>query len=659
MCGLAGILHFTEEPIEPRVLAHMAAALDHRGPDEEGWLVQGRVGFYHKRLSIIDLASGHQPMSSDGLTIVFNGEIYNYIELRDELIARGHQFRTTSDTEVILQLYAAYGPACVSRLNGMFAFLLWDQHRGQVLAARDHFGIKPLYWHRTPERALFASEIKALLRHPAVRAVPDEVAIQDYLTLQYVLGARTMFQGIQKLLPGQYQVWNLASGRVESVQYWEPRFRIDPYHTEEYFIDELRRLLEDAVRLQVRSDVPVGAHLSGGMDSSLVTLLATRRVAGALPVFHGRFLDGPEFDEAEYAREVAGACGGEWHEVVPTEGQFVDLLPRLVYHMDEPAAGPGLFPQYIVSRLAAGRVKVVLGGQGGDEIFGGYARYLVAYFEQAIKGAVYETNEEAEHIVSLTSILPNLPFLRQYVPMLQQFWRSGLFEPMDRRYFRLIDRSGGASSLLCQEYRQDNDPERVFERFQAIFNHPETLSYYNRMTHYDLVANLPALLQVEDRVSMAHSLESRVPLLDVRIAELVTSMPPRLKFRGGELKYVLRRAIGDLLPARVLERKDKMGFPVPLHLWARGCSRDFFADTLLSTTARQRGIIDGEETEKLMRYETAFGRRLWGLLNLELWHREFIDQPQASMSRDSVETLAAGMGTSHQLSRPATPSTNS
>jgi asparagine synthase (glutamine-hydrolysing) len=293
--------------------------------------------------------------------------------------------------------------------------------------------------------------------------------------------------------------------------------------------------------------------------------------------------------------------------------------------MDEPVAGPGLFPQAMVSRAAARQVKVVLGGQGGDEIFGGYARYLIAYFEQAIKGAVYETNEEAEHIVSFASILPNLPALRQYAPLLQQFWRSGVFEDMDRRYFRLVDRSGGAVSMLSPEYRADYRAEELFQRFQQVFNHPDTKSYYNKMTHYDMVTNLPALLQVEDRVTMMSSLESRVPLLDHRLTDLVASMPPGLKFKGGELKHILKRVIGDLVPGPVLERKDKMGFPVPLHLWARGASRDFFADILLSQRCRERGLFDLEQVEKQMQHEPAFSRRLWGLLNLELWYRTFID----------------------------------
>ena len=625
MCGLAGIIRFDGQPVQAEPLLRMAGTLRHRGPDEAGHLVQGAVGLAHQRLSIIDLSTGQQPMASGQSVIVFNGEIYNYVELRAELIGRGRTFRTTSDTEVILQLYEEYGPECVRRLNGMFAFLLWDRARGQIVAARDHFGIKPLYVHATAARLLFASEIKALLAHPEVRAEPDMEAVQEYLTFQYVLGERTMFAGIHKVLPGEYHVADLATGTYRTVRYWEPRFGIDHRYTESYWLEQVQWLLADAVRLQMRSDVPVGTYLSGGLDSSLVTALAARSGPGRLQTFTGRFAEGPEFDESGWARQVSDRYGTEMHVVTPTEAEFVDTLPRLIYHMDEPVAGPGLFPQYIVSRHAARHVKVVLGGQGGDEIFGGYARYLVAYFEQAIKGAIYESNEEGEHIVSLQSILPNLPSLQQYAPMMQQFWRSGLFEEMDRRYFRLIDRSGGAISLLAPSFRASYRSEVIFERFRAVFNHPDTQSYYNRMTHYDMVTNLPALLQVEDRVTMASSLESRVPLLDHRLADLMGSLPPVMKFKGGELKYLLKKAIGDLLPDPVLHRKDKMGFPVPLHLWARGSAHDFFADILLSKRCRERGLLDVGEVEKLMAYEGAFSRRLWGLLNLELWFREFID----------------------------------
>ena len=625
MCGFVGILHLEPRPVELSVLSGMARVLEHRGPDDEGSFVDGRVGFYHKRLSIIDLTSGHQPMTSDGVTVVFNGEIYNYIELRNDLIARGHAFRTTSDTEVLLRMYLEHGPGFVRALNGMFAFLLYDSRRQQLMAARDHFGIKPLYYYADPSRLLFASEIKALLQHPEVRPEVDFDSLRDYITFQFVLGDRTLFKDIRKLAPGQYCVVDLGEGNIQRVQYWEPNYTVDQDHTPEYFNQELRHLLEDAVRLQLRSDVPVGAYLSGGMDSTIVTALAASQSTDRLQTFTGTFLEGPQFDETPYAREVSSLYGTERHEVVCTAKDLLELLPLLIYHMDEPAGGPGLLPQYLVSRLAARHVKVVLGGQGGDEIFGGYARYQVAYLEQALKGAIFETAEEGKHIVSLSSIVHHLPSLRAYGPMIQQFWRQGVFEPMDRRYFDLINRSGGVLGCFSRDFRASYHPEEIFARFQRVFNHPDTLSYYNKMTHFDLVAGLPALLQVEDRVSMAASLESRVPLLDHRIVDLMNRMTPALKFKGGALKHALKKATKDLVPARIRARKDKMGFPVPIHLWARGPARDFFHDTLLSPSARTRGLLNPRTVTQLMRKENAFGRRLWGLLNLELWLREFID----------------------------------
>ena len=565
MCGFVGIINKKDQPrVELSLLKKMADKISHRGPDDEGHYIDENVALYHKRLAIIDLVTGRQPMSSGPLTIVFNGEIYNYIELRQTLIGLGHRFQTTSDTEVILKTYAEYGLDFVKHLNGMFAFLLYDQKKHLVVLARDHFGIKPLYYYQDDDRIITASEIKAILEHPEVTAEPDFDAICDYITYQYVLNSSTLFKNIHKLPPGHLRVIDLSNGSTNTSKYWDPSFKVDTFHTEEYFIHTLRQLLEDTVNIQLRSDVPLGTYLSGGIDSSLVTLMASSRYNGKIKSFNGAFKEGAQFDESTFARKVTDACGAELHQIYPSEDDFVQSLPKLIYHMDEPAAGPGLFPQYMVSKLASDNVKVVLGGQGGDEIFGGYTRFVIAYLEQAIKGAIFENTEEGEHIVSLKSILPNLPYIKQYVPMLQRFWSRDVFEPMDWRYFCLIDRSEGSLNLYSRDFCSGYRRQEIFERFQSLFNHPDTLSYYNKMVHFDMIASLPALLHVEDRVSMAVSIESRVPLLDHRIVELITSMPPGMKFKGAEMKYILKRAVGDLLPAEILNRKEKMGFPVPL-----------------------------------------------------------------------------------------------
>jgi len=624
MCGFVGIINKTNR-VDSRILKSMADVISHRGPDEEGEYLDKNIGFYHKRLSIIDLATGQQPMVSKDYVIVFNGEIYNYIELRDELKRKGHIFKTNSDTEVILKMYEEYGAECVSKLNGMFSFLIYDKIREQVIAARDHFGVKPLYFFKNEECILFGSEIKALLKHPDAVAEVNRDGLNDYLTFQFTLGNCTLFKNIQKLSPGHYMVIDIHTLSHNFVKYWTPNFSVDRFHTEEYFILELRRLIEDTIRIQLRSDVPLGTYLSGGLDSSLVTMIASKLIPNQINTFSGAFDEGPEFNEMEYIREVVTASHAKAYDIFPTAGEFVELLPKLIYHLDEPVAGPGLFPQYMVSKLAANSVKVVLGGQGGDEIFGGYARYVIAYLEQALKGAISESTEEGEHIVSLKSILPNLPYIKRYLPMLKTFLGKETFESMDRRYFFLIDRMEGSSEYYTPDFQDHYKREMIFNRFKLLFNDPNTHSYFNKMTHFDMFGSLPALLQVEDRMSMAVSIESRVPLLDHRIVDLIATMPPAMKFKGAEMKYILKRAIGDYLPPKILNRKDKMGFPVPLHLWAQKEAKGFIADTLLSQKSKNRGIFDTEKVEKIISSQQPFSRQLWGMLSLELWYNNFID----------------------------------
>ena len=625
MCGFVGIVN--KDNVSPTFeeLHNMASTISHRGPDEEGHFIEKGIGFYHKRLSIIDLKTGQQPMSTEQCTISFNGEIYNYIELREKLKIKGYRFSTTSDTEVVLKMYEEYGPEFVHELNGMFAFLLYDRKRNKLMAARDHFGIKPLYYYRDKDGLLFGSEIKALLANSRVKAEANTANLYEYLTFQFIIGENTLFKNIFKINPGHYLCIDLNTLDVRQVKYWEPNFSIDKFHTSEYFQFEINQLLRDTISMQMRSDVPVGAYLSGGFDSSLVTMISSMLVDKPISTFSGAFKEGPQFDETEYSREVAKAAKANAYEIFPTANDFVENMPKLIYHLDEPVAGPGVFPQYMVSKLAADNVTVVLGGQGGDEIFGGYARYMVTYLEQAIKGSILETTDEGEHIVSLQSILPNLPTLKNYFPMLKNFMGKDSFEEMDRRYFNIIDRMHGNEHYFTPQFKASYDSDAIYQKFKAFFNNPNTQSFYNKMTHFDMFSSLPALLKVEDRMSMAASIESRVPLLDKRIVDLVASMPPAMKFKGGELKYFLKKSVGHLLPEKILNRKDKMGFPVPLHLWAKNEAHDFICDTLLSKQSCERGIFDCKEVEKIIRSEQPFGRQLWGMLSLELWYKTFID----------------------------------
>jgi asparagine synthase (glutamine-hydrolysing) len=632
MCGICGVVYADpQRPVDRPRIERMAHAIRHRGPDDDGFLLQQNVGLGHKRLSVIDLSdAGRQPMSTEDarLSIVFNGEIYNYRELRTDLIARGHRFRSQTDTEVILHLYERYGAACVGHLNGMFAFAIWDADHRTLFAARDRFGVKPFYYAVSDGAFVFASEIKAVLQSGLIAAETNLAGLADYLTFQFTVGAKTMFRGVERLEPGHHLTVG-DGGAMTVTSYWDVDFSADASRSEEQFQQELDALLRDSICIQLRADVPVGAHLSGGLDSTTVTCLAAAAHGGEFHTFSGGFREGPQFDETAYARSAARAAGTIHHEVYPTAREFTDLMPSLIYQMDEPAAGPGLFPQFLVSRLAREHVKVVLGGQGGDEVFGGYTRYLIAYLEACIHGGIDGTQEDARYIVTFESILPNLRQLRGYEPLLKQFWQSGVFEAADRRYFRLIDRGATTRPLLdpsvwsAIEGRYD-----VFEEYRALFEHADCHALINKMTRFDLKTLLPALLQVEDRTSMAVSLESRVPLLDHRIVELVASMPPMIKFKGGRSKHVFREVVRPIVPRDVYERTDKMGFPVPLTQWARQSPvRDFVRDTLLGERARSRGMFAVPAIEAMLDNEPEYGRGLWGMLCLELWLQAFVDQP--------------------------------
>ncbi|MFT3892211.1 MAG: asparagine synthase (glutamine-hydrolyzing) [Anaerolineales bacterium] len=638
MCGICGILHFdSNRSVQPGVLERMAYTIRHRGPDDEGYYTDGPMGLAHKRLSIIDLsAAAHQPMTNEDerLWIIFNGEIYNYQELRQQIIQRGHKLKSNSDTEVILHLYEDEGPKCVTKLNGMFSFVIWDRREQTLFAARDHFGIKPFYYAVHDNTFLFGSEIKALLAYDGLIPEINQDALADYLTFQFCLGKKTLFKGIQKLLPGHHLTLK-ADGSLSIQRYWGLDFQIDTFHTEEYFKHQLLRLLEDAVRIQLRADVPVGAHLSGGLDSSTVASLAASLLDSPIHTFTGGFKDDPRYNETHYARMIADTHGTIHHETYPVAQDFVDILPRLIYHMDEPAAGPGLFPQYYVSKLASQNVKVVLGGQGGDEIFGGYSRYLVAYLEECIRGGIQGTQEDDKYVVTFESVLPNLTQLQGYEPMLKYFWADGLFNAPDERYLHLVNRSSDMRPFVNSELFDGCDGYIPAEAYRKLFNEGNLGSYINRMTRFDMLTLLPALLHVEDRTSMAVSLESRVPLLDHRIVELVASMPPKIKYKGGRSKHIFREVVRHIVPQPIYDRKDKMGFPVPLNEWYRtNPVREFVHDTLVSLKNRQHGFLQGADINALLNSERAFGRNIWGLLSLEIWMETFLD--------GNYRTLAAG-----------------
>jgi asparagine synthase (glutamine-hydrolysing) len=639
MCGVAGVLHLGGEPI-PRLANALSVMNDlqaHRGPDGSGQWEHRRchVGLAHRRLTIIDLSdAASQPMTDRaGNWITFNGEIYNYVELREELGL--DRFITSSDTEVILEAYRTWGEECVQHLRGMFAFMLWDDHRQRLFCARDRFGIKPLYYTVVGHTLYLASEVKALL--PFIDSIETDLCgLKDYLTFQLCLSGKTLFKGIHELLPGHLLV--AGGGRLDVRRYWQVYYNLDFDHTDKYFSEHLVSLLHESVDLHKRSDVPIGGYISGGLDSSIIACLATRNGPDEFEGFTGKFSLSTKYDESRYARAVAEWRGFPLHEVDITASDFITYLPRVIYHLDYPVAGPGSFPQYLVSRLASTRRKVVLGGQGGDEIFGGYVRYLIAYFEQCIKAAIDGTARAGNFIVTYESIIPNLRTLREYKPLLAEFWREGLFEDLDRRYFRLVNRAPTLSAEVRWDLLNGYD---VFESFRQVFraDNVQKVSYFDSMTHFDFKTLLPALLQVEDRVSMAHGVESRVPLLDHPLVEFAATMPSNVKFKDGELKHLLRRATESSLPPAIVNRKDKMGFPVPLGEWVNGEARDFVRDTLSTRAALERDLIDNREVLAGLDREGQYSRKLWGLLSLELWQQQFHDR--AAEFRRLAETSCA------------------
>ncbi|MFM9889652.1 MAG: asparagine synthase (glutamine-hydrolyzing) [Rickettsiales bacterium] len=638
MCGIVGLVTLSGTALDRphQHLMAMNALIAHRGPDGCGvWIDPTAVcGFAHRRLAVIDLArTGHQPMvGNNGTVITYNGEIYNYRELREQL-KHGWHFTSNSDTEVILAAYAKWGTDCVDHLRGMFAFAIWDD--GRLFAARDRFGIKPFYYTQVGDVFYFASEIKALLPvMPEIATGPD--ALAEYLTFQYTIGDRSLFKDVNTLMPGHMLL--IEKSQIKIQRYWDVHYDIDWTHSEQWFSEQLYGLTQDSITLHLQSDVPVGAYISGGIDSSLIAIMAAKEPAFARQGFHGKFTQFPGYDESAYARIASDHANIALHEIDITSQDFVDHISQVIYHLDHPVAGPGSFPQYMVSKLAAQHVKVVLGGQGGDEIFGGYARYLIAYLEQCLKAAIDGTYKDGNFIVTPESIIPNLTLLQEYKPLIRQLFSDNLFGPLDERYMRLIDKS----TDMAQEIDWSQlDRAGILSRFLAIFNvkrlgQPE--SFFDSMTHFDFKCLLPALLHVEDRMAMAHGLESRVPMLDHKIVEFAATIPASFKFAGGKLKHLIKQTFVDELPEKLTHRRDKMGFPVPLKEWFSGELHDMVGDIFVSQKQRSRPYLNSEAILANFDKGERFSRKTWGLLSIELWHQQFHDK--ASYYKGLVDAQA-------------------
>lgn len=628
MCGIAGFISLKGRTLDngEKVLKCMGELIAHRGPDGEGaWMDDsGKVGLAHRRLAIIDLSpAGAQPMKGrDGTLITLNGEIYNYLELQESL--RGSwDFSSDSDTETVLAAYERYGEGCVEHLRGMFSFAIWDDRKQRLFCARDRFGIKPFYYTTVDDVFYFASEAKALL--PVLPDIAtDAEAMAEYLTFNFVIGENTLFKGIKQLLPGHGLM--IEGGKVKTWRYWDINYEVDWDHGEDWFQERLRSLLDDSIGVHLRSDVPVGAYLSGGVDSSLMAILAARKDSQNRESFHGRFREYPGYDESHFAEMASESIGGNLNVIDITHKDFEENLRKVIYHLDYPVAGPGSFPQYMVSKLAAEKVKVVLGGQGGDEIFGGYARYLLAYFEQCINAAIDGTYKDGNFVVTIESIVPNLGILREYKPMMREFWREGLFGNLEDRYFRLIDRS---SDMDREIDWGELDKERVFDSFREIFLNKSNVrkeAYFDQMTHFDFKTLLPALLQVEDRMSMAHGLESRVPLLDHGLVECIATASAEVKFSGGNMKHLIKKSYEGVLPDGIVNRRDKMGFPVPLKEWLGNELKGLVEEVFHGMKQRNRPFINSDEVLANFQSAGRFSRKVWSLMSLEIWHQTFHDR---------------------------------
>jgi asparagine synthase (glutamine-hydrolysing) len=625
MCGIAGILSLNpSKRVDPDRVARMCDAIRHRGPDDTGVWTQGPVALGSRRLSIVDVAGGHQPMTSEdqSLCIAYNGEIYNHPLLRAELESLGHRYSTRSDTETILHLYEERGDACLEKLRGMFAFGLWDAAAKRLLLARDRLGIKPLYYAVTDRELVFASEIKAILASGALGAELEVSVLPELLATGYVAGEETLFRGVRKLLPGSVLTYSPEEG-LEIRRWWKLAVvkSGEPADIDVEAV-RLREWLTESVRIHLMSDVPVGVFLSGGLDSSAIACLMGRMVKDPIHTFSVGF-DDPRANELAYARLVARSIGAEHREVVVSPEGFFRAVPRLIWHEDEPIAFPSSVPLYFVSRLAREHVKVVLTGEGADELFLGYNRYRITAWNEKLA-----------------------PLYGGLVPRPVRRAVKGLLSSLPAKLRRLA----GRTFLTLSPERRD----LVFENF-AVFPealqrsllrdrglveardpYAETTRIYEeatggeleRLWQADIASYLVELLMKQDQMSMAASVESRVPFLDHPLVEQVASLPDSLKLRGWQTKRVLRRALRDLVPREILSRR-KMGFPVPIASWFRGSHAPWIRELVLSERAARRGLFHPSVVRRLVEEHQArvwnHADRLWLLANLEIWQRVFLD----------------------------------
>jgi len=638
MCGICGVFDLSGHAVNPELVRKMSWSVRHRGPDGDGHYFCGEVGLGHRRLSIIDLAGGSQPISNedDTLQIVFNGEIYNYIELGEELRSKGHVFKTASDTEVILHGFEEWGADCVKRLNGMFAFAIWDSPRKQLFLARDHLGIKPLYYTVLNNRLMFASEIKALLQAPEYRREVDIQALSQLFTLRYVPSPRTLFRNISKLPPGHRLI--ASKDRISVQRYWDWTPKLRENLDEASLIESYRELIEDAVRLQMRSDVPVGLFLSSGIDSSALLALMSQRASGPVRTFTIGFEDGERSNETDDAREWANHFGANHTEMIVTAKDYLEYYHRYLWDLEEPVGNESAAAFNFVSSIACQKVKVALTGQGADEPWAGYHRHLGAKLS--------EVYSRLPHLMTEQMLRPLVTQLAKGERLLRGVESLSEADILTRLVKIYSFYSAEMKSKLFQPWVQDLvsvDGAEARQSLHRIQQDVASLDALTQMLYVDTRGNLPDdLLMVGDKTAMANSLEARVPFLDYRIVEFAESLPPHFKIRGLTGKYLHKKAVEKWLPREMVYRKKK-GFANPVDQWLRAQMREFVRDLLLSESSGVRQYFDRSYIQRLVADHEAglqnYQRHIYLLISFEMWHSRFIASPCVSLNDPQEERM--------------------
>jgi asparagine synthase (glutamine-hydrolysing) len=639
VCGIAGFVSAKHHSESRAIVERMANAIAHRGPDDSGYYVDKFAAFGHRRLSIIDVAGGHQPMSNEAgsLQIVYNGEIFNHLQLRGQLEAAGHQYRTRCDTETIVHAYEEWGTDCLSRFRGMFSFAIWDIIGKRVFCARDRLGKKPFYYFWDGSLFAFASEIKALLQHPHISAQLEAEALPEYLAFGYLSGEQTLFRGIKKLLPGHHLCadFALAEPEIRIEGYWDVPPTSPAVATPREAIAETRRRLEEAVQSRLMSDVPLGVFLSGGVDSSAIAAIAGKFTREPIQSFSVGYNE-TRYSELRHAAETAAAIGAQHREIRIDRNQFFGALPELIWHEDEPIAWPSSVPLYFVSKLASKHVKVVLTGEGSDELFGGYERYRWTLMN--VRGASVYSRLSPRIRRGISGFIQSSSLLR-----------SGFRRKLGHTFLArgssledlYLDNFYGAFTVSEQRRLLTAPPADVYASYRKYFERRPHDTLLSRLLYADQKTYLVELLMKQDQMSMAASIESRVPLLDHHLVEFAASIPGWLKIHNGVQKYIFKKAVQDLLPRSVIYRK-KMGFPTPIRAWLRGEAAEPIYKLLENKTSFLSSLIERQALLDLLERHRSDQEdatdRVWRLLNLEIWAGLFIT---GTRKREPIEPAEA------------------